>query len=274
MVFLCTALYIEAEPFIKQLNLKKDSNLKKFQVFKNDEIVLLITGVGKVKSAIATSYLFSKYEHCERDILINIGICGSKDERCDIGKAFFCNKIIDGDSNKSFYPDMLFKHPFDEKSIETFSKVVNSNDKNIEAELVDMESSGIYEAAIVFFNTHQIFFIKIVSDYLNSKNTNQEKISKMLEENLKTVIKWISEIKYNFSERKNIFLKIEEDAIEDLCNRLKFSTTMRNQFKRIILYYKLQYGDVLTPINKYKEIECKEKNEGKRYYEELKRKLI
>ena len=78
MIYLCSSMYIEAEPFIKKLNLKKDTSVTKFQIFNNEDFMFIITGIGKIKSSIAATYMLTKYEPHESDIFINIGLCGAK----------------------------------------------------------------------------------------------------------------------------------------------------------------------------------------------------
>lgn len=82
-------MYLEAKPFIEQLELKKDLEFYKFQIFRNDKFALLITGVGKVKAAIAITYLFSLYRANDEDLLINIGVCGAKNQDISI----YMNKV-------------------------------------------------------------------------------------------------------------------------------------------------------------------------------------
>lgn len=271
MIYICTSMYFEASPFIKNLNLKKDSKINKFEIFKNDEIILIITGVGKIKAAIAVSYLLSKYEPCASDLFINVGICGAKKDMT-IGNAYICNRIIENDTKKTFYPDMLFKHPFKEADVETCSNIVNS-DKKLEGQLIDMEASGIYQAALVFFETHQIFFIKIASDYLEAKNLSQAVVIKLVEDKAQSIIAWINEIKLGFLYNKNILSKDEQEILNLAVENLKLSSTMENQLKQLLIYYKLQHGDIIGILNIYKAVECKSKNEGKRYFDKLKQEL-
>ncbi len=274
MIYICTAMYCEANSFIKQLNLKKDYNSHKFQIFKNEQIILLITGVGKVKAAVATAYLFSKYEPKDSDLFVNIGVCATKNKNTAIGTAFFCNKIIENDTKKTFYPDMLLKHPFEENSVETCSLAVSEKDIGIEGNLIDMEASGIYESASIFFRSHQIFFIKIVSDYLKAENLSKDKISKLIEDKSVQIINWMNEVKLAFYFDENILSEKEQEMLNEVVKNLKLSATMENQFKQLVIYYKLQYGDFENLISRYIDVECKSKNEGKRYFGEFKQKFI
>lgn len=273
MIFICTSMYCEASPFIKQLNLKKDSKVNKFEIFKNDEIILIITGVGKIKAAVAVSYLLSKYEPGTSDLFINIGVCGANKDMV-IGNAYLCNKIIENDTKKTFYPDILFKHPYKEASVETCSNIIKSYDNRLEGQLVDMEASGIYQAALLFFETHQVFFIKIVSDYLNTKNLSEAFVLKLVEDKVQGIIAWMNEIKLGFLYNKNVLSNEEQEILNLVVENLKLSSTMENQLKQLIIYYKLQHGDINDILNIYKTIECKSKSEGKRYFDKLKQELV
>ena len=273
MIYLCTAMYIEAEMFINKLHLKKDTSITKFQVFKNEHITLIITGVSKLKACIALTYLLSNKKINSSDFIINIGLCGTTNRNLNIGETFLCNKIIDNDSKKTYFSDILFKHPFKENSIETCSKTITSNN-NIEAELVDMESSGIYESALTFVEAHQIVFIKIISDYLNVDKIDTSKLKTILNNSSDIIINWINTISSTFKYSKNIFTSKDIENITKISTNLKFSTTMKNEFKQILKYNNLLNGNFKEIINESLELQCNSKKEGKMYLEKLKQKYI
>ncbi|GAA0076975.1 hypothetical protein UT300005_13530 [Clostridium sp. CTA-5] len=275
MIFISTSMYIEASPFIKKFNLKKDLECHKFQVFKNEqeEIVLLITGIGKVMSAVAITYLFSKYEPKSTDIFINIGICGAKNKDMLIGDVFLCNKIIDYDTKKAFYPDMILKHSFKEGAVETVPTVINNKNLEIQGQLIDMESSGTYEAALVFLKSHQIYFIKIVSDYLDGE-IDINKVSNLIENKSLEIIDWINKIKKAFSNSGDILENEEKIIAKNIIKKLRLTSTMANRLNQLLKYYKLEKGKFNENIRIYEKIECKSKKEGMDYFEELKSKII
>ena len=55
---------------------------------------------------------------------------------------------------------------------------------------------------------------------------------------------------------------------------MKFSETMKNELKQILLYNKLQNNNVLDLLKDYVTIQTKSKKEGKIYLEEFRRKFI
>lgn len=275
MIFICVAMYCESSAFIKHYNLKKDLDSHKFQVFKNQEVVLIITGIGKVESAIAVTYLFSKYHPKDSDLLLNIGICGAKDYQMAVGNTYLCNKLIDHDSKRTFYPDMMYQHPFIEASIETCSWAITSCDIDLDGQLVDMEATGVYQAASVFLKTHQLFFIKIISDHLKIENLTKAYISSLIQDRLDMIIDWVDTIKHGLTDKKEkIFSNEEIMAIDKTSNNLRISATMKHELIQYIRYFKLQYGDFEDLLNIYSQIECHSKKEGKKYFEELKKRFI
>lgn len=49
MIYIITTLFIEAKPIIEKYKLKKDKTSQKFQIFSNEKIKLIISGVGRNK---------------------------------------------------------------------------------------------------------------------------------------------------------------------------------------------------------------------------------
>ena len=273
LIYLCSALYVEGEPFIKLFNLKKDTEITKFQVFKNNDISLIITGCGKIKASIALTYLLTKTQAGVQDILINIGTCGSKDSHTPIGESFLCNKIADHDTGFTYYPDIIFKHPFKESSLETFSHVVTIQDKPQES-LVDLEGAGLYEAASKFLEPESIFFIKIISDDLNNENLKSEDLKLLIKNSAPRIYEWINFLKENYDFNNEILTPKDIALYENLCENLKFSASMKNDLKNFLVFKKLEKVELSKVLAPYKHIICDSKKEGKKYLEEIKSKFI
>ena len=51
MIYITAALYCEAMPFIRQLGLKKVTAETKYQLFSNEQFLLMVTGSGPVAAA-------------------------------------------------------------------------------------------------------------------------------------------------------------------------------------------------------------------------------
>ncbi|BBE31322.1 hypothetical protein OSSY52_14630 [Tepiditoga spiralis] len=263
MVYIVIAMYSEALPIIKNFNLKKENN-----VYIGENIRLIITGIGKINSAIETTKLLMKYKPKENDIIINLGTCGTKLKKYKDGDIFLCNKILDHDSKKIYYLDMLLSTEFKEGSIETFSKVVTEKNE-VKENLVDMESSGFYKAAINFFEQHKIFLLKIVSDHLTD-DISKEEIIDFIEMNIEKIKNFIDKVKN--IEIKEIFTKEEKIYIEKICEDLNFSVTQKRKIINTFKYSKLKNGKIFKLPNLI-DIP-KNKVERKKIFEKLEQELL
>ncbi len=187
MKVIVTAIFIEAKAFIEKYKLKIAPD-KFFKIYQNDDYSLIISGVGKVKMAMATSYILHKINP---SIIINFGISASLSH--NIGDVFLINKITDFSSNRSYYPDILRKHNLQECDIITYD-TPQTNDKNIlnKNHLIDMEASGFFQSAFHFTSLHKIAIIKVISD-----NANKGTLIKTL----------IEEICLNAFDKVDYFLK-------------------------------------------------------------------
>lgn len=272
MIFISTALYYEAKPFIKKLQLKKDVEEDKYQLFKNEEITLVISGVGMITSACCVTYILTKYGYNENDHFINIGIAGCKNSMYDCTICLI-NKIIDITTNKTFYPDILYKHSFIEKTITTVPISINaSNDLDM---VYDMESSAIYQAAIKYLHQHQIHFIKIISDQLKPNIVTKELILNIIQNSCEPILNYINNIleNNNLLLKKDLLSKSEQKIIQLIINNLNFTKTMSIEFVKYIRYFKLINSNI-DILNKYKNIKVANKNEGKKYYNEILQQLF
>ena len=74
MVLIATALMIEATPIIEHFNLKKDISIHAYPVYRNSNIALIVSGTGKVKIAMAMTYLLTICErtYCKQNNYSNI----------------------------------------------------------------------------------------------------------------------------------------------------------------------------------------------------------
>lgn len=158
-IFIYAALPCEAKPFVEHFSLKKDVTVQPFAVYFNHDICLTVTGLGKSAMAAGVAYTQALFASVEHPVLLNIGIAGHKDHA--LGSLFLIDKIIDSDSQKSYYPSLLVKPPCPTGGIQTSSKPRLQYDKS---HLCDMEASAFYETAVRFSSSELILCLKVISD--------------------------------------------------------------------------------------------------------------
>ena len=107
-----------------------------------------------------------------------------------LGSIIMVNKLTDAESGRTFYPDMIYRHPFTEGEVKTSVHVYTAdegtrdeeqmkmeaagqtaqNEEAMKAEAAaptvhDMEAAAFYEAANFYYGPHQMIFLKVVTDH-------------------------------------------------------------------------------------------------------------
>ena len=154
MIYIITALKAEATYFIEHYQLQHVAN-SHFSLYESVEIKLIISGIGKVQAASATTYLLQKFPH-EIQKVLNIGICTSTQKSIMIGSLHQIRKIIDLTTTQSYHIAQSGE------AITCVARALSSA-KMVKTPLADMESVAVYLAAKRF--SKDITILKIVSDY-------------------------------------------------------------------------------------------------------------
>lgn len=204
MITIYCALYAEAQYLIQHYELKKATESRHFQIFFNEKrkIRLVITGVGKLNATVAMAEISTIYPPAEEDLMVNYGSCaaegvlmpeegeGGGGACVSLGSIIMVNKLTDAESGRTFYPDMIYRHPFTEGEVKTSVHVYTAdegtrdeeqmkmeaagqtaqNEEAMKAEAAtptvhDMEAAAFYEAANFYYGPHQMIFLKVVTDH-------------------------------------------------------------------------------------------------------------
>ena len=271
MLYIVTALYIEAKPLISLFNLKKDNTYTKFQVFSNENIKLIISGTGKIKSATALTYLISNKDIKENDYIINIGFIASANNNSQLGDIVYISKIQNAYSDTTFYPEMIYKHNFLEGSLTTFDKIIENKIENVE--YIDMEAYGFFQTASIFFKKDKIILLKIVSDILKENMEDRILVNfkdeVLFNESYKRIYDFLLKFINIPDDNKNNFKNNEQDLIKKVLENLKLSDTMTYEFFNILKYLKIKYENI-DILKQYENIEVNSKVQGKKVFEEIK----
>lgn len=288
MIYIYCALYFEAKTLIEKYKLVKepDENSIPFECFTNTEegITLVITGVGVIAASVAITSSCMKYKITDKDFIVNIGTCAAKNQDMK-GKVYLCNKITDDATGRTFYPDMLYRSNLSEAQLITLRKPLLIEDDSYSYSeysnnytLYDMEGAGIWQSAIYFSSTDRIVFIKAVSD-IGDTHITQTQMDRTIESNFDEINKVINVCKGIVDREKECHNKLMYDSIlfERLVEDLHCSKVMQDGLRQLLTYCQLACINVDDVVNKYYEagiLPCKNKTEGKKYYNEIRSQLI
>ena len=188
----------------------------------------MISGVGSIKSAVATMYLNKTFNPGQFVAWINIGIAGHF--QGPVGTLFQAIKVVNNDNGKSFFPGLRFSKLAKAAELYTVSSAENEFTLPV---LYDMEAAGFCEIAPSLSCNELTFVLKIVSDTSEQSQsliTKKmiadlfEKNSAMIDNLLQAVVKIVDR------ERARLGDPIEMDGI--MCS-LHFTETNRLRFRKI-----------------------------------------
>ena len=220
------ALPSEARPIISAFKLSKTDDEAVFPIYKNEVSgqLLIISGVGQMNAAAATSYICGRYNFPPWVAWINIGIAGYAEE--PLGRLFQVAKVINESETRVAYPGFRLSKLVPLTTLITREQP--SNDYKTDA-LYDMEGLTFAELASRFSCNELTFLFKVVSDS-NAKQLRQIKplyVEKLLTQNMHTIFLLVDEVKELVKEEKRR-LDISND-VEIVLSKFHFSASRKVQ---------------------------------------------
>lgn len=270
MIYIVTALQIEASPIIEYFKLKRDITVNAYQVYKNNEMALIVGGVGKVKSAMAAAYLLTSCNSSKSDVLLNIGFCGASSKVYPLGSLLLINKVRDIDTGRDYYPDLYTGRSLPQAALCCCTKPMGQSQPNGEGDFYcDMEASGIMEAARKFIYAHKVVILKIISDYLTPEILKKEELKGYIQNQMPCVEELIKELKDLDDSSERTLTEDEEKLISTISENLRFSNAMKQQLSKEVWKAKL-HGVMPDKIfEAYGSMQVNSKAEGKRAFERI-----
>ena len=224
------ALPCEAKPIISHFNLsKRDSTLFKIYSNQDHSIWLIISGVGSSGSSRATKQLASVSDAGISTAWLNIGIGGHK--YLPLGASVLANKITDSQTERSWFPQIVFDLQCLTASVKTFENTVFNYPND---DVVEMEASGFYYAAELYSTREMIHCLKIISD--NSQfpagKITADLIEELISRNLSIIKKLVR--KLQFLSMKEQERTSDPQFLQECLSCWHFTVTQTHQLKNLL----------------------------------------
>ncbi len=283
MIYIFTALRAEALAFIRNQNLKAKEG--PFQIYRNDEQILAVTGTGPLSAAAAVSSILSLYPPGAEDFLINAGIAAGISNAA-VQTVYRIHRIRDLASGRDFYPDLLITSSIPEASVITGSRICACCPKpdqisreellsvlpltEEEPLLYDMEAAGVIHAASRFLAPHQICILKAVSD--EGKPVTSDDAAALSEKLYTAFLEELPCMKAQCVKEE-----IPSAACDSLAEDLHASVTMRRSLSQLLYYCELAgipYRSVLDQYYENGRLPASNRQEGKLLLDEIRHALL
>ena len=229
LIWVC-ALHCEAKPIIDYYRLKKSHDDNAFELYRGDDTLCLVSGIGKIASAAACAWIAARY-HDEVSIAwINLGIAGSA--KHPIGSAFSLNQVIDADSGQRYYPVDCGRLVLPGSSCLTRSQPGENYQHEM---LFDMEASGFMYSALRFSSAELTQCIKIVSDNQYQKTgKHRQQVSDLIHQNIEAITRQADNLVALNAEVDG--LSISPESWQQLKTMAHFSQTQQNRLRVLWRY--------------------------------------
>ena len=206
-------------------------------VYAADEMVLIISGVGKLAMAGAVGYGLGLFPNHRRwPLLINLGIAGHRDY--PLGALCLAHKITDSESGRCFFPQLPFA-----TSCPTLPLTTHARPRVDYADdcLYDMEAAGFYEMAVKFSSSELIHVVKVVSDNAENAiaNINEALVESWMGERLAAIEQLLIELN-----RLRQMMPVVEDSplYRQIAGQFHFSVTSDLRLKALLQRWELVRG--------------------------------
>ena len=263
-----TSLMCEATPLVDAWGLKLSRNgalEDRFQLFHYHNLYLGISGIGKLRSAVATAalvpHLLAKHGSV---VAVNIGIAGAPPSLAPVGTLALINKVRDVATNCRTYPDILLKHPALECALDTHDHPVTTPPST--PSLVDMEGAGFMQAATTLLSPSDVALLKVVSDHCDGTRCTPIRASDLLAQNIDTITSIIEGLRTELTDPAQITAD-EQVVIDGLVRHARFSVTQTIELVRRLRAKKAQNEPFLQILHDLltHPIETKEKQRAVYY---------
>lgn len=229
MINIVIALACEAKSLIQHYNLQLQSSESGFRIYQNQDMHLIVCGVGKTSVAAACDHLHSLNKQYEAAAWLNVGIAGQRD--LALGSPVVAHKITDAASQQYWFPTLLFKPPCDTLEIITVDEPIQQYSGHY---VYDMEASAFYITANRYAPSELVHSLKIISDnqHESTDKINAKLVRKLMQQGLQQIdymIQQLQTLSRTFAGIKALPLDYER------CLRYwHFSTYQQHQLKRLL----------------------------------------
>lgn len=233
-----TALHCEAKPIIDFFKLKKiTSTATPFPIYVNPEktIHLIITGIGKMRSAAATAFLYTWSGSHSESCFINVGIAGSI--HWGVGDAVLAHHILDESTQRSWYP-FVSCHRYERQG--RLTTVDQPKETYPLQGMVDMEASGFFQSALCFVSLEHIQVIKVISDQdvSTQQSINKAWVERLISNQLASITN-IATYLCHLSQSESIY-HIHPLSMDLFLTSWHFTETQRLQLKEMLRRWHIQ----------------------------------
>jgi len=188
------AMSSEARPIIDKLAMVSLKDDNRFKVFRNQtgDHWLIISGIGQINCAAATTYLYHISQANQNTGWINVGIAGSGFG--NYGQLYAVDKVENSSTGKILFPVCQVSKNQIRSKLFTVERPSNIYPRDA---LVDMEGFSFFMIASRLVVKELILILKVISDgpKNNLHELDEGKVASLMIENLPVILKLVDRLR-------------------------------------------------------------------------------
>jgi len=274
MISIVCALQWEATPIIKRLKLKKNLEILAYPVFSNSSTSLIVSGVGTIAAASATTLILASSPE-PPDLICNIGTAGAS-YPWKVGDLALVKQGYSHSTGRSYFPDLSIRSTFPTATLESFDRPVSDSLSLRDKEaLVDMEGAGFYLAAERFLGPDQIQLIKVVSDLLDPKPFKREALEILIEQKLGDILIYLDELLAHLkSSPRQVLSTAEQRLLAKLKEHYRLTEAQLVELRNLAIAFKIKSGPFQERLESLHLEQPENKQQAKSVFTKLKSSLL
>ena len=259
---LVAALNAEARPIIESFDLRARSVRGLFPIYENEGVALVVSGVGKLSAAAATSYLHAATGEEPNRGWLNLGVAGHPERA--LGEGVIAHSITDVATQRSWYPQQVIDSPCHSDRLNT----VDVPKKYTESAMYDMEAAGYYATAVRCSTSELVHCYTVLSDNRETPpiTLTAKDVTQLIEERIGE----IRDITAQISALQNTLSQLQTKPVEfeEFCERWRFTVSQQHQLTRL-----LRKWSVLVPHQSARCVEFEELQKSEDVLEVLRKRI-
>ena len=190
MLIWSCALHCEAKPVIDYYRLKKAPAERAFDVYQNQHIACVVSGIGGINMAAATAWSAAHFNDSSPACWINLGIAGHKS--LAVGELVVAGQITQANNPHAIYPVPLLKHRHPLKPVISHP---HEQSQYVDEALCDMEAYAFIHTASRFSPLELCQSLKIISDNAQTgPDRNKARISQLIHARIEDIAEFADQL--------------------------------------------------------------------------------
>ncbi len=231
MIRFVVALAPEADALVRRYRMEPGEGA--FRWFRSEEAALVISGIGKLASAAATSYLHARTGEEPFGVWLNFGTAGHRDRAR--GDVLLAHTVTDAASGERLYPTRLAGPDLEAVEVRTVERPEIDFDSDA---AYDMEAYGCVDIALRLSTSELVQSIKVVSD--NRETTTAGWTAAAVRDLIESRVDVVARAAERFREIANDLEPLRREQADSLAlveayrRRVHFTTSEARRLRRLL----------------------------------------